>query len=176
MEWQDKEFTALTVDELQRIYWLRAQVFNAEQQSSYPEPDEQDRHCHHLFAREGEQVVAYARYFATADGVSFGRVVVAKAYRGTGLGKALLERLLAGIQVHFPGQPITIVVATPVSQNQAPFPGASHHDPRPNPSRGLLSASGLRSRGSALYGGPTGTRDDGPSGDGRISWEKSRLF
>ena len=82
MEWQDKEFTALTVDELQRIYWLRAQVFNAEQQSSYPEPDEQDRHCHHLFAREGEQVVAYARYFATADGVSFGRVVVAKAYRG----------------------------------------------------------------------------------------------
>ena len=75
MEWQDKEFTALTVDELQRIYWLRAQVFNAEQQSSYPEPDEQDRHCHHLFAREGEQVVAYARYFATADGVSFGPVV-----------------------------------------------------------------------------------------------------
>ena len=58
--------------------------------------------------------MAYARYFATADGVSFGRVVVAKAYRGTGLGKALLERLLAGIQVHFPGQPITIHAQTPV--------------------------------------------------------------
>lgn len=114
MEWQDKEFTALTVDELQRIYWLRAQVFNAEQQSSYPEPDEQDRHCHHLFAREGEQVVAYARYFATADGVSFGRVVVAKAYRGTGVGRALLQRLLARIKRHFPGQAITIHAQTPV--------------------------------------------------------------
>ncbi len=42
MQWFDKQFTELTVNELFAILKLRAQVFNGEQQSSYPDPDDSD--------------------------------------------------------------------------------------------------------------------------------------
>lgn len=85
MEWFDKSFAGLTTDELFRIYQLRAQVFNGEQESSYPDPDEQDRTARHLFCCDGSRVVAYARYFRAGKQVSFGRVVIQREYRGTGL-------------------------------------------------------------------------------------------
>ena len=108
MEWFDKSFAALTTDELFRIYQLRAQVFNGEQESSYPDPDEQDRTARHLFCCDGSRVVAYARYFRAGKQVSFGRVVIQREYRGTGLSASLMTRLLTGIHRAFPGMEIII--------------------------------------------------------------------
>lgn len=108
MQWVDKLFVELSTDELFEIYRLRATVFNGEQDSSYPDPDEQDRTAHHLFCRDGQQVIAYARYFKVDGHVSFGRVVILKDRRGTGLSKSLMEHLLTDIQKDFPGLEIII--------------------------------------------------------------------
>lgn len=108
MDWYDKEFSELTVDELYQIYRLRAQVFNTEQKSAYCDPDDQDPHARHLFLSDGGRVVAYARYFPVSGHVTFGRVVIAKDRRGTGLSTPLMDHLLAGIRAHFPGLEIII--------------------------------------------------------------------
>ena len=101
MQWFDKQFTELTVNELFAILKLRAQVFNGEQQSSYPDPDDSDPLAHHVFATTNGEVVAYARYFIQNDVVTFGRVVVAPQARGIGLGGKIIEHLLSGIKVNF---------------------------------------------------------------------------
>lgn len=108
MQWFNKSFVELSTDELLEIYRLRAIVFNSEQGSSYPDPDEQDRTAHHLFCRDGRRLIAYARYFKVDGHVSFGRVVILKDYRGSGLSKSLMTHLLAGIQKAFPGLEIII--------------------------------------------------------------------
>ena len=108
MQWFDKQFTELTVNELFAILKLRAQVFNGEQQSSYPDPDDSDPLAHHVFATTNGEVVAYARYFIQNDVVTFGRVVVAPQARGIGLGGKIIEHLLSGIKVNFPNFKITI--------------------------------------------------------------------
>ena len=101
MQWFDKQFTELTVNELFAILKLRAQVFNGEQQSSYPDPDDSDPLAHNL-------ICFYARYFIQNDVVTFGRVVVAPQARGIGLGGKIIEHLLSGIKVNFPNFKITI--------------------------------------------------------------------
>ncbi|MRI07690.1 GNAT family N-acetyltransferase [Limosilactobacillus reuteri] len=108
MQWFDKQFTELTVNELFAILKLRAQVFNGEQQSSYPDPDDSDSLAHHVFATTNGEVVAYARYFVQNDVVTFGRVVVAPHARGIGLGGKIIEHLLSGIKVNFPNFKIII--------------------------------------------------------------------
>ena len=108
MQWIDKAFDELTVNELFEIYKLRATVFNTEQNSSYCDPDDQDLQARHLFCIEDQHIIAYARYFTKEDTVSFGRVVIAKSARGQGLGNTLMEHLLAGIHKYFPGNMISI--------------------------------------------------------------------
>lgn len=108
MDWYDKSFDELTVYELFRIYQLRTVVFNAEQDSAYPDPDDEDLTARHLFCEDGNHVVAYARYFIDGDHVTFGRVVIAKDYRGTGLSTLLMEKIMNGIKKYFPGHEIII--------------------------------------------------------------------
>lgn len=108
MNWYDKDFDELTVHELFKIYQLRAIVFNTEQDSTYYDPDDDDPRARHVFCMAGQRLVAYARYFTTGDHVTFGRVVIAKDYRGQGLGTPLMDHILAGIKRHFPGKEIII--------------------------------------------------------------------
>ena len=108
MEWHDKTFDELSTKELFQIYYLRTQVFNDEQHSTYPDPDYQDLTAHHVLAMQDGHLAAYARYFIEDDYVTFGRVVVAKANRGTGLGKALICQVIQQIQQTFPGKQIKI--------------------------------------------------------------------
>lgn len=109
MEWHDRKFSELSVDELYLIYQLRADVFNGEQKCITPDPDPQDRTAHHVFAIADGQVISYARYFTTNDQeVTFGRVVIAADHRHEGLGKVLMQHVLVGIQQNSPGLPIVI--------------------------------------------------------------------
>ena len=102
MEWFDKTFNELSTMELFKIYYLRCQVFNGEQESTYPDPDMQDLTAHHVFAMQDDQIAAYARYFEIDNGVTFGRVITASEYRGKGLGKKLIRKVLQQIQANFP--------------------------------------------------------------------------
>lgn len=108
MEWYDKTFDELTVDELFNINLLRANVFNGEQKCITPDPDLMDKHAHHVFAMDNGQLVAYGRYFQDGANATLGRVVVHPLFRGHGLGAALIQHLLDGIQQNFPGKEIVI--------------------------------------------------------------------
>ena len=57
---------------------------------------------------QDDQIAAYARYFEINDGVTFGRVITAPEYRGKGLGKQLIRKVLQQIQANFPDKQITI--------------------------------------------------------------------
>lgn len=109
MKWYDKTFAELTTKELLALLKLRAVVFNGEQKSSYPDPDDHDCRAHHVFAvKKDGTLVAYGRYFNLTGEVTFGRVVVAPTARGRGLGDAVINHLLQGIKQNYPGKKVVI--------------------------------------------------------------------
>lgn len=100
MEWHDLSFSQLGNIQLLKILELRAEVFNKEQDSAYPDPDDQDQSARHVFATDGGHLSAYARYFAEDGKATFGRVVVSPDYRKQGMGRELIRHVLQGIKEH----------------------------------------------------------------------------
>ena len=105
-----------TFDELSKallydILRLRAEVFVVEQNSPYLDLDGLDVHALHHCLFDGEQLIGYARIFAPGvkfDEASVGRIVIAPDYRGTGLGKELVQDCIAEIQTRYAGTAIRI--------------------------------------------------------------------
>lgn len=82
-----KHFNELTTQELFEIYKLRVSVFVVEQQCSYQEVDQADTKAYHLWLKDENGIVAYAR--ALPQGVTFntssiGRVISIKRHCGYG--------------------------------------------------------------------------------------------
>jgi len=97
LTWHDRRFDELDVAALYAILELRALVFVVEQACAYNDIDGHDRIARHLYA-EANGIAAYLRILPAGtkyDETSIGRVVVAPAYRGTGLGKELMQRGIA---------------------------------------------------------------------------------
>ncbi|WP_107838659.1 GNAT family N-acetyltransferase [Metasolibacillus meyeri] len=93
MTWTVKEFNELTTTELYQIIQHRVNIFIVEQQSIYEDLDDHDQNSLHILYKEEGRIVAYARLLPPGEKyeeASFGRVVVAKEKRGTGLGKELI--------------------------------------------------------------------------------------
>ncbi|WGE31922.1 GNAT family N-acetyltransferase [Actinobacillus genomosp. 2] len=88
--WINKTFTDLSTLELFEIYKLRTEVFVVEQNCPYQEVDNLDLIATHLFAKNCENLTAYARIIPNQDYVQIGRVLVAKEYRGSGLARELM--------------------------------------------------------------------------------------
>ena len=120
-KWILKHFDELTTLELFSILKLRQTVFMLEQASLYPDIDEEDLTALHLFllsdqddaeAKPPLPILAYGRIltpvqiesdrFTSAKRISFGRVIIAKEARGTGLGTALINQLMKIIKMRFP--------------------------------------------------------------------------
>jgi ElaA protein len=98
LTWHDRAYGELTRDELYAILELRERVFVVEQKCAYQDVDGKDPVCRHLWAARGGEIVAYLRIIpagAHYDEVAIGRVIVAQAMRGTGLGRELMKRGLA---------------------------------------------------------------------------------
>lgn len=92
-----KKFYELSLDELFKIYRLRAQVFIVEQNCVYQDVDEWDKAAYHVFLKENGEMQAYLRVLPpnlAFDDVSIGRVVTAK--RRCGFGTKIMEE---GIKV-----------------------------------------------------------------------------
>ena len=110
MDWYERAFAELTRDELYAILELRERVFVVEQKCAYQDVDGLDPACRHLWAVRGGALVAYLRIVPAGrkyDEVAIGRVIVAQAMRGTGLGKELMRRGLAaagGVPVRLSAQ------------------------------------------------------------------------
>lgn len=114
IQWEIKKFSELTAAELYEQLRLRVEVFVVEQACPYPELDGKDLHMEtlHLVVRMADgRLAAYLRILAPGvsyPGVSIGRVVTARAFRGMGLSHQLIEKALELIRESWPGIAIQI--------------------------------------------------------------------
>lgn len=110
--WSIESFASLTPKAVYDIFKLRQDVFILEQACLYPDFDGKDSRALHLMGYSDAALAAYARLFAPndyfPDHVAFGRVATAAAFRGQGLGKALLSECLQACSAHWPGVTIEI--------------------------------------------------------------------
>lgn len=109
MRWELRAFDALTVGELYGILRTRQDVFIVEQKCAYADADGLDPVAAHLFAVDGEAVVACARLFAPGlrrREAVIGRVVTAPSVRRSGLGRELMRRAIAAIEAEHGRAPI----------------------------------------------------------------------
>lgn len=113
LNWRSARLNELTPLELARIYRARQQVFSIEQNCVYLDADEADEQSYHLAAWSNAhaQPLAYARLVDPGikySEPSMGRVITTAEARGTGLGRELVQRVLAlSAQVH-PGLGVRI--------------------------------------------------------------------
>ena len=94
-----KTFDELTAAELYEILKLRAEIFIVEQNCPYQDMDGTDYKSLHIFLKEDERVIAYARAYDKPnekDTVKIGRVVTLR--HGEGLGRKLMEASLAAVR------------------------------------------------------------------------------
>jgi ElaA protein len=93
LEWNFKNFTDLTNEELYQMLRLRSEVFVVEQKSIFLDMDNKDQQCKHLLGTLEGKLLAYSRI--VPEGVSYeypsiGRIVVSSEGRNLGLGKELM--------------------------------------------------------------------------------------
>ena len=89
-----KLFNELSLQELYAILRLRNEVFVVEQNCVYQDTDNKDQKAWHIFIKENEEIIAYARVFKPGDyfeKASIGRVVVEPKFRGQELGKKIMN-------------------------------------------------------------------------------------
>ena len=105
LKWKTASFDELSLAELYKILQLRQEVFILEQACVYSDLDNKDQKSAHLTAWHGDTLAAYTRLIpygvSYSDALSIGRVVVASAFRGSGLGGELMRRSIQGVQERF---------------------------------------------------------------------------
>jgi ElaA protein len=100
LSWQFKSFLELNTIELYQIMALRQKVFIVEQKDIYLDADGKDLAACHLMGTDDDKLIAYARIIFPENNqtLSFGRVIVDKDYRGTGLARILIQQILDYLQ------------------------------------------------------------------------------
>ncbi|MBM3417036.1 MAG: GNAT family N-acetyltransferase [Bacteroidetes bacterium] len=95
INWIIKKFDELTVHELYALLQLRNEVFAVEQNCVYPDMDNKDQPAFHLMGWQDGKLLAYTRLLPPGTACaepSIGRVVTSPAARGSGAGRALMQR------------------------------------------------------------------------------------
>jgi len=111
MNWILKNFDSLTPYELYAILRLRSEVFVVEQNCVFLDMDNADQHCHHLMGWQDDFLLAYSRLVPPGlsyKEASIGRVVTSPAGRGSGMGKALIEKSIEEVFNLYGNGPIKI--------------------------------------------------------------------
>ena len=111
--WRWCRFGELSVIELQNIYAARQQVFSIEQQCLYLDADGYDEAAYHLAAWSPAHrlPLAYARLLDPGQKypeASMGRVITTQLARGHGLGRELVDRVIAHCTEVWPESAIRI--------------------------------------------------------------------
>ncbi|MCB1604484.1 MAG: GNAT family N-acetyltransferase [Gammaproteobacteria bacterium] len=90
-----KKFEQLSLDELYEIMALRMQVFCVEQDCPYQDLDGLDQQSIHVYFKDKQQIVAYARIIEKEKSTcSIGRVVVHPEFRKQGLAKRIMNKCI----------------------------------------------------------------------------------
>ena len=67
IEWHEKKFVDLSVEELYEVFKIRAEIFVLEQEIACVDPDNRDQKAIHVIGRKENKIVAYARAFAPGE-------------------------------------------------------------------------------------------------------------
>lgn len=111
IQFQWSRLEELTALQVHTIIMAREAVFVVEQQCAYQEADSLDRVSWHLLGMIGDDLAAYVRLVDPGkkfEQPSIGRVMTAKPFRGSRLGRPLMEEAIAFCEKTFPGQGIRI--------------------------------------------------------------------
>lgn len=113
MRWDILDFKSISNEDLYKILQLRQRIFVIEQNCPYLDNDDLDQEALHLIGKDDSGViVAYTRilkpgsYYTES---SIGRVVVDASYRGTGLGKDLMNLSVQVCEQLYPETDIRIM-------------------------------------------------------------------
>ena len=109
-EWQS--FDQLTADTLYELLRFRQDIFVVEQVSPYPDLDGLDQGAWHLLLRMDGVLAGYLRLIPAPPPVRIGRVAIAAAMRGRGLGRRLMEEALLFYRAQYPGLPVMLTAQT----------------------------------------------------------------
>jgi ElaA protein len=104
-------FEALSTHELHGILAARERVFIVEQNCPYQDADDYDQVSWHLACYSDGQLAAYLRIVDAGHKYaeqSIGRVLTVKEYRGTGLGRQLMQEAISSFEAMHPYQDIRI--------------------------------------------------------------------
>lgn len=110
----DRTFEQLSVDVLYQLIKLRLEVFVVEQNCPYQDLDNKDTlvTTRHLYIRDGDQLIAYARCLAPGvrfdQGAAIGRVVVASQYRRRGYARVIVQEAIASCRQQWPDAPVML--------------------------------------------------------------------
>lgn len=110
----DRTFEQLSVDALYQLIKLRLEVFVVEQNCPYQDLDNKDTlvTTRHLYIRDGDQLIAYARCLAPGvrfdQGAAIGRVVVASQYRRRGYARVIVQEAIASCRQQWPDAPVML--------------------------------------------------------------------
>lgn len=90
-----KHYKDLSLDEFHDIISLRIEIFSVEQEVFYNDLDGYDKQSHHVICKNEEgEIIGTARMLPPKlkyPQASFGRVVIKKTDRGTGLGHEMIK-------------------------------------------------------------------------------------
>ena len=90
-----KHYQELSLNEFHDIISLRIEIFSVEQEVFYNDLDGYDKHSHHVICRNAVgEIIGTARLLPPLlkyEQSSFGRVVIKKTERGTGLGHEMVK-------------------------------------------------------------------------------------
>ncbi|MRG87294.1 GNAT family N-acetyltransferase [Salinibacillus xinjiangensis] len=95
MQWIQKQFEDLTIQELYTILKERVDVFVVEQNCPYPEIDNYDQVSEHLYLLHKGEMVAYCRLLPHGtmyEEASIGRVLVNDKFRRQGYATDLMKK------------------------------------------------------------------------------------
>lgn len=107
-----KHFNDLTVNELYEISKARFEVFVMDQKIvDEQDYDNKDKECYHVFAYDGDKIVAYSRIVPVGlsyDEASIGRVLVLKEYRRRGIAEKMMRKCIDYIAEELEERKITL--------------------------------------------------------------------
>jgi len=110
--WSWLNFDEIPAPQLYSALRLRQDIFIVEQGVPYPDIDGKDLQSRHLFGVAQGGLVAYLRALPCGlfepGYVSFGRVVVRREARGSGLGRAMVQKCIDYLDKNQKGAPIKI--------------------------------------------------------------------
>jgi ElaA protein len=111
IQWQWCDLGDLSMPQLYTLFATREAVFVVEQTCPYQELDGFDLDARHLIGWSDGAVAAYLRVLSPGvkyPETSLGRVLTSASFRGTGIGRELMQRALEYTDTHYPTHGVRI--------------------------------------------------------------------